>query len=115
MRTSSSAGRRRLEKRVLRCRGIPGLFSHASYPEDFLDSTAFFYHYHDYPKEMEALAKSVENYYEPGAQILAESSAEAVFWGGNFDETLTFPPYFKKEILRGSGKAADVFTQRASR
>ena len=76
--------------------------------KDFLDPTAFFYHYHDYPKEMEGLSKSVENFYDQALKILAESSAEAVFWGGNFDETLTFPPYFKKEILPWIRKAADV-------
>ena len=76
--------------------------------KDFLDPTAFFYHYHDYPKEMEALSKSVEHFYDQALKILSDSPAEAVFWGGNFDETLTYPPYFRKEILPWIWKASEV-------
>ena len=83
--------------------------------KDFLDPTAFFYHYHDYPKEMEALSKSVEHFYDQALKILSESPAEAVFLGGNFDETLTYPPYFKKEILPWIRKAADVLHAKGKR
>ena len=87
--------------------------SHASSPmhhiqKDLLDPTSFFYHYHDYPKEMEMLAKSVEHFYDQVLKILSESPAEMVYWGGNFDETLTYPPYFKKDILPWIRKAVNV-------
>jgi hypothetical protein len=76
--------------------------------KDFLDATTFFYHYHDYPKEMEALSKSVEHFYDQVLTLASRSPAEAIFWGGNFDETITYPPYFKKEILPWIRKAVDV-------
>ena len=64
---------------------------------------------------MEALSKSVEHFYDQALKILSESPAEAVFLGGNFDETLTYPPYFKKEILPWIRKAADVLHAKGKR
>ena len=76
--------------------------------KDFLDATEFYYHYHDYQKEMRALCESMENFYDRALQIIAESPAEAVHWGGNFDETITYPAYFVKEIMPWIRKMSDT-------
>ena len=76
--------------------------------KDFLDPTEFYYHYHDHKKDMEALAEALGRYYDLLLQIAADSPAEGVFWGGNFDDMITYPPYFKKEIMPWIQKAADV-------
>lgn len=80
--------------------------------KEFLDATLFYYHYSDYRREMQALAEGLENYYMQLLKILAESPAEAVLWGGNFDETITYPPYFEKEILSWIRKAVEVLGAR---
>ncbi|HSR11381.1 MAG TPA: B12-binding domain-containing protein, partial [Thermodesulfobacteriota bacterium] len=73
-----------------------------------VESTEFYYHYHDYAKEMQALARSMENFFDQTLKILAESPAEVVFWGGNFDEMITYPPFFKKEIQPWIRRAAEI-------
>jgi corrinoid protein of di/trimethylamine methyltransferase len=76
--------------------------------KDLLDATEFYYHYHDYQKEMRALAEIMENYYNQALKISAVSPAEAVMWGANFDETITYPAYLEKEILPWIRKASDT-------
>lgn len=76
--------------------------------KDLLDATEFYYHYHDYQKEMRALAEIMENYYNQALKICADSPAEAVMWGANFDATITYPAYLEKEILPWIRKASDT-------
>jgi len=78
----------------------------------FLGATDFYFHYRDYQKEMRALAESMEPMYEKALRIVADSPAEMVNWGGNFDETITYPPYFEKEIGPWIRKAADIVGKR---
>jgi corrinoid protein of di/trimethylamine methyltransferase len=74
---------------------------------DFLDATAFYYHYNDYQKEMRALAERVGSFFNQALKIIGDSPAEAILWGANFDDTITYPPYFEKEILPWIRKASD--------
>jgi len=78
----------------------------------FLDSTEFYFHYSDYQREMRALAESMSPLYEKALRIIANSPAEMANWGGNFDDTITYPPYFEKEIVPWIRKAADVLGER---
>ena len=82
---------------------------------DLLDATEFFIEYRDHQKEMRHLAGAIEPVLEQMLSALAGSPAEVVLWGSNFDEMITYPPYFEKEItpwlhkagaaLRAGGKA----------
>lgn len=74
----------------------------------FLGATEFYFHRRDYHKEMQALAESMGPLYEKALRIVADSPAEMVNWGGNFDDTITYPPYFEKEIVPWIRKATDV-------
>ena len=76
--------------------------------KDFLDPTNFYFFYHDHQKEMEALAEALGHFYDKLLRICANSPADGIFWGGNFDEMITYPPFFEKEILPWIRKAADV-------
>jgi len=76
--------------------------------KEFLDATEFYYHYHDYQKEMRALAEIMENYYNRALKIITDSPAEAVLWGANYDDMITYPSYFEKEILPWIRKASDT-------
>ena len=49
---------------------------------EFLDPTAFYFHYHDNYKEMTLLAESMKAYFEQLLKIAVECPAELIFWGG---------------------------------
>jgi len=73
---------------------------------DLSDQTQFFIHYKDHHAEMRGLADRIAPLMDKMIRILAESPAEVVWWGANFDDMLTFPPYFEKEIQPWIRKAA---------
>jgi len=66
---------------------------------DLMDATKFFYEYHDHHREMKELAESLEVVYEKILKVVCDSPAEMVLWGANYDDMITYPPYFEKEIL----------------
>ena len=59
----------------------------------------FFYALNDYPAEIEALAEQIEPFYTKTKAACAESPAEVVFLGGNYDDSITHPAFFKKYLL----------------
>lgn len=73
---------------------------------DLLDATRFFYEYHDRQKQMRKLAESLEHVYEQFLRVVCDSPAEMVLWGANYDDMITYPPYFEKEILPWLRKAS---------
>lgn len=74
----------------------------------FVDATDFFFHYKDYAKEMAALAESMTSFFDQTIDIIGQSPAEAVYWGANFDDMITYPEYFAKDISPWIGKAVDA-------
>ena len=78
----------------------------------FIGATDFYYHYHDYHKEMRKLAEALENAYNQLISILADSPADAILWSANVDDMITYPPYFEKEILPWCRKASQVLRPR---
>ena len=80
--------------------------------KELLDATQFYLHYHDFQKEMRSLAEAMEDYYNQVLRIVADSPAEAVVWGANYDDMITYPSYFEKEIVPWIRKAADVLGQK---
>ena len=73
---------------------------------DFLDATEFFFHYNDHHKEMRRLAEAIGLVYEQILKVVAESPAEVVLWGANYDDMITYPPYFQKELTPWLRKAS---------
>ncbi len=59
----------------------------------------FFYAMHDYPTAVERLADDMQPFYESIQGCAAESPAEVVLLGGNYDASITFPRFFEKHIL----------------
>ncbi len=70
--------------------------------------TEFFLALHDHPREMAALADSMTAWFEGILEALTSSEAEIIFWGGNYDETITYPPFFEKHILPWLARAAEA-------
>ncbi len=66
---------------------------------DLMDPTAFFLALHDYPERLAVLAESMEQWFRSMFAALVQSPAEVVFVGGNYDEMITYPPFFEQHIL----------------
>lgn len=75
---------------------------------DLSDPTRFFIHYKDHYSEMRGLADRIGALLDKELAILRDSPAEVVWWGANFDDMLTYPPYFEKEIQPWIRKAAQA-------
>jgi hypothetical protein len=68
----------------------------------------FFFAMHDYPEKIAQLQDAMEPYYSRIQQFAAESSAEVVLLGGNYDDSITHPRFFEKYILPPLRNYADV-------
>ena len=79
---------------------------------DFLDATQFYLEMYDHPQEMRQLAEDLEPYYDQLFQVLANSPAEVVFHGSNFDEMITYPPFFRNYIMPYLQRLADMLHAR---
>ena len=76
--------------------------------KELIDATRFYYEYKDNYRLMRDLAEKISVYYEKVLAVIADSPAEVVLWGANYDDMLTYPPYFEKEITPWLRKASDV-------
>jgi len=76
--------------------------------KELIDTTQFYYEYKEHYNELQELAESIELYFNKVLAIISDSPAEVVLWGGNYDDMITYPPYFEKEILPWLRKASNV-------
>jgi hypothetical protein len=76
--------------------------------KEFLDATAFYLEMYDHPKEMQALCEDMEPYFDQVFKVLAESPAEVIFSGANYDEMITYPPFFRGHIMPHLQKLAGM-------
>jgi hypothetical protein len=76
------------------------------------DTVDFFYLYMDDYPALVSLCESVAHYYEQVIAIYAASDVEFIAWGANYDDTITYPPFFEKEISPWLRKAAEAFHAR---
>lgn len=67
----------------------------------------FFYALHDYPEKVQKLAEQIEPYFQQLQAIGADSPAEVVLLGGNYDDSITHPAFFEKHILPGLRSCAE--------
>jgi hypothetical protein len=59
----------------------------------------FFYAMYDYPREMQELVEQMEPFYQQIKAIAADSPAEVVLLGANYDDMITPPPFFERHLL----------------
>jgi hypothetical protein len=59
----------------------------------------FFYAMHDYPEKIEKLADSMQPFYQSIQQCAADSPAEVVMLGANYDDSITYPKFYRQHIL----------------
>jgi hypothetical protein len=75
---------------------------------DLTPMTDFFLELHDRPEQVRALAESMTPWFEAMLRALVSSPAEVIFWGANYDETITYPRFFEEHILPWLRKAAEL-------
>ena len=83
---------------------VVGLTSGASCPVQHMMRTLmsvedFFYTLADTPEKIQWLAEQMEGYYRGIRDIAAGLPGEVVMLGGNYDATMTPPPFFREHIL----------------
>jgi methylmalonyl-CoA mutase cobalamin-binding domain/chain len=79
---------------------------------DLIDPTQFYFHYNDYQKEIRGLAERMEHLFDDILKICCDSPADMIMWGANYDDMLTYPPYFEKELMPWIRKASDALGAR---
>ncbi|MDP6038041.1 MAG: uroporphyrinogen decarboxylase family protein [Candidatus Latescibacteria bacterium] len=67
----------------------------------------FFYLYTDVREKMHTLSERMTPFFDAALEALVISDAEVVFWGANYDQDLTWPPFFETEIAPWLQKAAN--------
>jgi len=80
----------------------------------FFESTTFYLELYDHPKELRQLCEDMEPYFEQIYEVHAHSPAEVIHFGANYDDTITYPPFFRdhmmptlqrfSDLLHGQGK-----------
>jgi len=79
---------------------------------DLLEATDFYFEFKDHEKEMRGLAESIDRVYDQILRVVAASPAEVVLWGANYDDMITYAPYFAKEITPGLRKASKALAEK---
>jgi uroporphyrinogen-III decarboxylase len=67
--------------------------------KDLMNHTDFYFQLADHPKEIAQLVEDMTPFYTRLVEILADSPAEVVLMGANYDDTITYPPLFKEHML----------------
>ncbi len=82
---------------------------------DILDATDFYYQYKDCHKEMMGLVEDLQPFFEKTLSVAADSPAEWVLWGANFDAMITYPALFKEHFLPWLQKASAAFRRKGKK
>jgi hypothetical protein len=80
--------------------------------KEFLDATQFYLEMYDHPKEMRQLCEDMEPYFDQIFRVLADSPAEVIFSGANYDEMITYPPFFRDNIMPHLQRLANILHHR---
>ena len=65
----------------------------------FFESTTFYLELYDHPKELRRLCEDMEPYFEQICEVHAQSPAEVIHFGSNYDDMITYPPFFKDHMM----------------
>ncbi len=75
---------------------------------ELMPMTDFFLEMHDQAEAMASLARSMEGWFRAMFAALAECPAEVIFLGANYDETITYRPFFEQYIVPWLRELADL-------
>jgi len=80
--------------------------------KEFMTLEQFFYACADYPEKVAALADAMTPFYESMKRVVADSPAEVVLLGANYDDSITYPAFFRKHILPALRDYAEALHRR---
>jgi hypothetical protein len=64
-----------------------------------MNMETFFLAYMDDAPALRRLGERMAPFFEAQLEVLAQSEAEVVWWGANYDQSTTWPPFFANEIV----------------
>jgi hypothetical protein len=67
----------------------------------------FFFDLHDDPRPVHALSEALAPVYDDLVSAALASSAEVVLLGANYDDAVTYPPFFERHVMPWLRKAAE--------
>lgn len=72
-----------------------------------MDMETFFYAYADEPDAMRRLGERMAPFWEAQLEALLTCDAEVIWWGANYDQDTTWPPFFAREIVPWVARVGD--------
>ena len=66
---------------------------------DLMPMEQFFISYLEDRSSLKNLAKRIEPFFEAVLDAVLQCDAEVIHWGSNYDQNITWPPFFKDEIV----------------
>ena len=66
---------------------------------DLMDMEAFFYLYMDDPATIHRFADRLAPFFDAALEATLRCDAEVVWWGANYDQQVTWPAFFRAEIV----------------
>ena len=81
--------------------------------KEFMPLEQFFFALHDYPDKVHRLAEQIEPFYQQIRAIGADSPAEVLLLGGNYDDSITYPAFFEKYIFPALRDYAELLHRRS--
>ena len=79
----------------------------------FFAGTEFYLFYNDRRAEVEQFAAGIAPFYEQLLDFYRTADVDGVLWGGNYDDTITYPPFFEEHILPWLQRASAILRPRA--
>jgi hypothetical protein len=80
--------------------------------KNFMDPTTFYLEIYDHPNELRQLCEDMEPFYDQLLRIHVDAPAEVIYFGGNFDEMITYPPFFRDYILPYLQRFSDMLHEK---
>jgi hypothetical protein len=74
---------------------------------DLMELDSFIYLYHDDPDALHQVAARMEPLFESVLATLLASEVETFLWGANYDQSVTWPGFFRDEIVPWLSRVTD--------
>jgi hypothetical protein len=76
--------------------------------KQLVDATKFYLELYDHPDEIRQLCEDMDPFFDQIHRVLADSPAEVILYGSNFDDMITYPPLFRDSIMPYLQRFADL-------
>ncbi len=73
---------------------------------DLMSMEHFFFSYLENRNALNKLAERMEPFFDAVLDAVLQSDAEVIYWGSNYDQNITWPPFFENEIVPWLKKAS---------